>query len=363
MGGVTPAPVRGLVLGKFLPPHAGHLHLIRTAAAHCNALTVLVCTLGRDPIDGSLRADWMRELCAEIGPTCGDRPEDQVGTGGARTVRVVHVDEEVPQAPGDHPDFWEIWTALCTRYAGRVDVVFTSEPYGDELARVLGARHHLVDLMRHTYSISGTDIREDAFRSWEMIPPPVRAHYAARVALVGPESTGKSTLAARLAATFGTVWVPEYGREHTAAITARDGVPFQDRLTLSDIETIAAVQARREDRAARFANRVLFCDTELLTTRIWSEILFDRCPDAVVAASEAREYDLYLLLGTDIPWIDDGTRAFRDARQSHFDRIRATLDRLDRPYEIVCGSFDERLTRAIGVVLDRWPGLERIDDV
>ena len=339
--------VRGLVLGKFLPPHAGHLHLIRTAAARCDDLTVLVCALEREPIAGTVRAEWMRELAAEIDSS----------------IRIVHVDEDVPQAPDEHPAFWDIWAELCGRYAGLVDVVFTSEAYGDELARVLGARHHLVDLMRHTYPVSGTDIRDDAFGSWEMIPPPVRAHYAARVALVGPESTGKSTLAARLAAAFGTVWVPEYGREHTAEIAAREGVPFANAFTPADIETIATVQAEREDLAARGANRVLFCDTELLTTRIWSEIFFDRCPEGVVTASEAREYDLYLLLDTDIPWVDDGTRAFREQRQSHFDRIRATLDTLGRPYIVISGSFEERFARAVCAVRDRWPRLARIADV
>lgn len=345
MGGLT--RTRGLVLGKFLPPHAGHLHLVRTAARQCDELTVLVCTLEREPIPGGLRASWMRELAADIAPH----------------IRIVHVTDDVPQSPDEHPDFWAIWTRLCTRYAGRVDVVFTSETYGDRLAEVLGARHQLVDLMRLHFPVSGTAIREDAFASWEMIPAPVRAHYAARVALLGPESTGKTTLAARLAAAFGTVWVPEYGREHTAAIAARVGLPFQNAFTLDDITTIATVQAQREDRAARHANRVLFCDTELLTTRVWSEIFFDRCPDDVVAASEAREHDLYLLLDTDVPWVDDGTRAFRDGRQAHFDRIRATLDRLGRSYEIVGGSFEDRFARAAGIVRKRWPALARIDDV
>lgn len=345
MGGLT--PTRGLVLGKFLPPHAGHLHLVRTAARHCDELTVLVCTLDREPIPGALRAAWMRELGAGIAPH----------------VRIVHVTDDVPQTPEEHPAFWEIWTELCSRYAGPVDVVFTSETYGDRLAEVLGARHQLVDLMRQQFPISGTAIREDAFGSWEMIPAPVRAHYAARVALLGPESTGKTTLAARLAAAFGTVWVPEYGREHTAAIVAREGVPFQDAFTLADIVAIATAQGEREDRAARYANKVLFCDTELLTTRIWSEIFFDRCPDTVIEASDARRHDLYLLLDIDVPWIDDGTRAFRDDRQAHFDRIRTTLEQLGRPYEVIGGSFEDRFARAAGIVQERWPALMRIDDV
>ena len=338
--------IRGLVLGKFLPPHAGHVHLVRTGAALCDELAVLVCTRDRDPIPGRLRAGWMRELGAGIGAN----------------VRIVHVEDDVPQTPADHPDFWPIWTSLCGRYAGHVDVVFTSEDYGDELARVLGARHHLVDRMRHIYPVSSTAIREDAFGSWEMIPRPVRPHYAARVALMGPESTGKTTLAAQLATAFRTVWVPEYGREHTDAITAREGARFDSALTLADIETIATVQAEREDLAARCANRVLFSDTELITTRIWSEIFFDRCPDAVVSASESRKHDLYLLLDTDIPWVDDGTRIFRDERDSHFDRIRNRLDSLGRHYVVIRGSFDERLERAVRAVRDVWPRLRTCDD-
>src|SRR5215207_783182 len=110
---------RGLVLGKFLPYHAGHAHLIRAARAEVEELVVLVCSLPGDPIPGALRYAWVRECH----PDC----------------RVVHVAEEVPQAPEDDERFWPIWTELIARRAGPIDVVFTSEDYGDELARRLGA--------------------------------------------------------------------------------------------------------------------------------------------------------------------------------------------------------------------------------
>ena len=337
---------RGMLLGKFLPLHAGHLHLVRTAAARSDELTVLVCTLEREPIPGALRAAWMREMAAGIGTH----------------VRVVHVTDDVPQTPAEHPRFWEIWQALCARHAGPVDVVFSSERYGDELARVLGARHHLVDLDRRAFPVSGTAVRRDPLGAWELLPPPVRAHYARRVALVGPESTGKSSLAARLAASFATVWVPEYGREHTAAIAAREGTPgFAEFFTPGDVETIARVQRAREDRAARHANRVLFCDTDALTTRVWSEIYFGHCPEPVRAAAEEGRYHLTLLMDTDIPWVDDGTRGFAHRRRWHFDRLRASLDAAGRSFEVVSGSFEERLERAAQLVQSRWPALERID--
>jgi NadR type nicotinamide-nucleotide adenylyltransferase len=343
----SPDRTRGLILGKFLPPHAGHLHVLRTGAALCDELTVLVCTLAREPLDGRLRAGWVRELAATIGPH----------------VHVVHVEDDVPQTPDEHPRFWEIWADLCARHAGRVTLVFSSEEYGEKLARVLGARHHMVDHERRTFPVSGTAARTNPFAVWDMLPPPVRAHYAVRVALVGPESTGKSTLAARLAAAFGTLWVPEYGRDHTARITERTGESsFVGAFTGSDIETIARVQARNEDAAARRANRVLFCDTDLLTTRIWSEIILGECPAAVRTASEARRYGLHLLMDTDIPWLDDGTRRFGAERQAHFGRIRDTLDDLGWPYVVIGGSFEERLARAAGAVQERWPHLTRIDD-
>ena len=86
---------RGLVLGKFLPYHAGHAHLIRAARAQVDELVVLVCSVEREPIPGALRFRWVRDSHSDC--------------------RVVHVAEEVPQAPEDDPEFWPIWTDLdCT---------------------------------------------------------------------------------------------------------------------------------------------------------------------------------------------------------------------------------------------------------
>src|SRR5690348_6780398 len=97
---------RGLVLGQFLPYHAGHAHLIRTARAAVDELVVLVCSIESEPIPGPCRFAWVRDAH----PDC----------------RVIHVAEEVPQAPEDSAAFWPIWTDLIARYAGKVDVVFTS---------------------------------------------------------------------------------------------------------------------------------------------------------------------------------------------------------------------------------------------
>lgn len=317
------AAVRGLVLGKFLPYHAGHAHLIRSARAAVDQLTVLVCSLAREPIPGALRFRWVRDA----NPDC----------------RVVHVTDEVPQAPDEDAEFWPTWTALVERYAGRVDVVFTSEPYGDELARRIGARHVSVDEDRATIPVSATAIREDPIGNWDYIPPVVRPYFARRVALVGTESTGKTTLAERLAAHFETEWVPEYGRPYCEIFPA-------ESLTLPDFEAIAWGQATWEDERAMQANRVLICDTELQTTATWSDLIAGERPGWLTRVARERPYDLFLLLEPDVPWVADGLRVLEERRERHTELLRGELAAAGRRMVEVAGTFEEREAIAIHAI-------------
>ena len=124
--------------------------------------------------------------------------------------------------------------------------------------------------------------------------------------LIGSESTGKTTLAADLAAAFGTVWVPEYGREHWEGKLARGEPHFWRANEFADI---ARGQCERENAAARRANRVLVCDTDAFATRVWHHRYLDSWSpevDAIVAVH--RRPDLYLLTDIATPFVQDGTR-------------------------------------------------------
>ena len=314
---------RGLVLGKFLPYHAGHAHLINTARAQVDDLTVLVCSTAREPIPGPTRFRWVAESHSDC--------------------RVVHVAEEVPQAPGEHPDFWPIWTDLVRRHAGDIDVVFTSEDYGDELARRLGARHVCVDRGRSAYPISGSAIRQDPLRHWDFIPPVVRASYVHRVAILGTESTGKTTLAQRLAETFDTTWVPEYGREYCEG---RDAL----ELTSDDLDAIGRGQILAEESAARSANRVLICDTDVRTTATWSDIILGTRSAWLSQAAAADEYSHALLLDADVPWVQDGMRVLRDQRARHTNLLERELHTTHQSFTRIQGPFEERFRQAAAVV-------------
>lgn len=313
---------RGFVLGKFMPLHAGHVRLVDAAASACDELVILVCTSPDEPLPERLRYDWAREVWPRH--------------------RVVHVSEGQPSYPHEHPDFEAIWTELLRRRLPQgVDVFFSGEPYGDDVARWLGIEHVLVDRDRASPGLSATGVRRDPWGHWEALPPPVRAHYVVRVALVGPESTGKSTLARRLADRFRTVDVQEYGREHT-----RHMRPVSREIVPDDFAAIAREHAARIEAAARRADRILFSDTDVLTTALWAEIYLGSCPPEVRAAADAQRVDLHLLCAPDIAWEDDGTREFESLRPTHFRRLKDELDRRRAPYVVVRGEGEARLAAA-----------------
>lgn len=313
---------KGFVLGKFLPPHAGHLHLVRSAMAQTEELTVLVCTIRKEPIPGHLRYQWMCDLFPDA--------------------NIVHVTDEVPSYPHEHPDFEAIWTALLQREVPGAEVFFSSEDYGEDVARWLNIDHVLVDKERITFPVSGTTIREEALKHWEFIPEIVRPYFVKRIVLTGPESTGKTTMAQQLAAHFHTNWVEEYGRDY---FVMHGGIR-----EIADLSRIAEGQVRLEEEALLKANKLLICDTDLIVTQVWSEIYFKDCPQDVIDLSYTRRYDLHLLMDIDIPWEDDGTREFPQLREWHFKRLKEELDQRRLPYVIISGSFEERLQACIQAV-------------
>lgn len=315
----------GMLLGKFLPPHQGHRYLVDFARHYVDDLTVLVCTLPDEPIPGEARFGWMREMF----PGCDVR----------------HVTDVVPQEPSEHPDFWAIWRRLIRRHLPTgPDFVFASEDYGFRLAAELGAEYVPVDHGRDLVPVSGTAIRQAPMSYWEFIPDEVRPYFVRRVCVFGPECTGKTTLARALAAHYDTVWVSEYAR---GLIDLQDG-----RVDYRDIIRIARGQAASEDALARQANRVLFSDTDLVTTTIWSEVLFGECPTAVTEMANARDYDLYLVCDVDLPWEEDAQRHFPDPddRRAFFRRCIDEMETRGRRYQVVSGDRQARLEAAVEAV-------------
>ena len=330
---MLPKPQNGFVLGKFMPPHKGHVFLCEFARQYCEHLTILVGSMPDEPIPGRLRFEWMKKLF----PDC----------------TVVWCDEVLQQEPTGPDDqaFWDTWRRVVTDYgyngvAGRIDVVFASEDYGHRLADELGARFVPCDMVRQTVPTSGTKVRFNPQAEWDYLPDIVKPHFVKRATVFGPESTGKSTLAEQLGKRFRTVVVPEYGRTYTEVFGADvDGV---------DLQLIVAGHLASVTAAKAMANRIVIEDTDPVMTGVWSDMLVGE-RDPWFATYD--DYpNLYLLCDVDIPWVNDGTRYFEnDAdRRRFFETCENELKARGVPYVVIRGDHQQRLdtaTRAIEALL------------
>ena len=303
---------RGLVIGKLAPLHLGHEHLVAAARAACDEVVVLSYC---DPEPPGCEAERRRRWCAARFPfarawvvTPGWLAERAPG-------RAMPADADDGAA---HRDFvaWLLGDVL----GAPVDAVFTSEDYGEPLAAALTAHrrrraapapavvHVAVDPDRRVVPISGRAIRADVHAHRRWLAPEVYASFVRRVAILGGESSGKTTLAAALARRFETAWVPEYGRE---LWMERGG-----RLDSADLLRIAEEQVAREEAALLSSHRFLFCDTTPLTTRFYADVMFGAAEPRLEELSR-RAYDAVVLCAPDFAFVQDGTRqgeAFR-ARQ------------------------------------------------
>lgn len=319
---------RGFLLGKFMPPHAGHVALIESARRLVDELTILVSWQEDDPIAGPKRVEWLRGLA----PNC----------------RIVEHKGPAPQEPGASEDFWPVWQEIVAKaHPEPIDHVFAGEAYGLELARHIGGQ--FVPLGARVMDadpagiggLSGSAIRADPWSQWRFLPAPVRDHYAVTIVLHGVESVGKSTLAERLAVHYETITVPEYGRIHCETY----GTDCRER----DLLLIGRAQQAMIEAARPWCNRRLIADTDSLMTAAWAQMMIGYAPDELITERKA---DLYLMLGSDAPFVDDGTRVFGEPEQrAKFDRVARSVLKLTRANVVdINGDWDARFIAACAAI-------------
>ena len=165
-----------------------------------------------------------------------------------------------------------------------------------------------------------------------------------KIAITGPESTGKSTLAEGLASHYNTLWVPEFAREYINQLNR----PYNQ----NDILEIAKGQIKNESFLFSQIKNFLFCDTELMVTKIWSEVKYNSCDPWIMEKIAQNHYDLFLLCNIDLPWADDPQREHPHMRKLLFDLYLNEITKRELPFVIISGIDAERLKNAIKAVND-----------
>jgi NadR type nicotinamide-nucleotide adenylyltransferase len=181
-----------------------------------------------------------------------------------------------------------------------------------------------------------------------------------KIVIIGPESTGKSTLCELLAKHYQTKWVLEYAREYLLA----NGKEY----SYEDLLTIAKGQLALEDETSfqlpissfqppnlpltTHSPQLLFIDTDMYVMKVWCEFVFGKCHQWIIDQITERKYDLYLLCNTDLPWVKDELREYPDleTREKLFHVYKDILINQSTPWAEIKGSNEKRLQTAIDVV-------------
>ncbi|SMC70867.1 AAA family ATPase [Pedobacter africanus] len=165
-----------------------------------------------------------------------------------------------------------------------------------------------------------------------------------KIAIVGPESTGKSTITAQLATHYQTLWVPEYARYYCAALTEPCNLQDEINMFHGQVALEASILAIAQ-------KDLIFCDTTFLTVKIWSDEVFGETPQVVLDALPEYRYDFYLLMDIDLPWQEDPLRDFPHQREHFMEVWHKELKALNANY-VVVGGAEDRLSNAISAVED-----------
>ena len=163
-----------------------------------------------------------------------------------------------------------------------------------------------------------------------------------KIAIVGPESTGKSTISADLARHYQTAWVPEFSRDYCSKLT--EPCTWQDELNMFH------GQLKLEDDILPVANKILFCDTTILTVKIWCDFTFGYSPQQVLDKLPLHTYDFYLLMDIDLPWQEDPLRDFPTMREHFMQVWHEELMALKANYAVISGTHHQRLINSVSAV-------------
>jgi HTH-type transcriptional repressor of NAD biosynthesis genes len=322
--------------GSFDPLHLGHISDIIKAAAVCEELYVMISWCeGRESTSKELRYRWILN-CTKHLPN----------------VRIILVEDQAVSKEVYNTDYyWEKGAQDIKNAIGKpIDAVFCGSDYlgTNRFESLYCPESAVIYFDREEVPISSTEIREWASAHWDYLPEVCKDYYARKVLVVGGESTGKSTLVQNLALAYNTNYVAEYGR-----VTA-DYAGGEDFMLADDLHENLLRQRINIIDAAKKSNRILFVDTDAITTLFYSRFLLQNqkqievCEKLATAINEMTQWDLVLFLEPDVEFIQDGTRneKIRANREKYSQQIKQALTENNVAYHCLTGDYLERFETA-----------------
>jgi HTH-type transcriptional repressor of NAD biosynthesis genes len=326
-----------------MPLHKGHELMIEMAADELEELVVIVSD----------------EYGADLPPNMPDVHERyeiiKRKYAGYDNIRVVkHVDSFGAAKTYDKfgtaldERFWEHWTTVFKYLAPDARYVVSSDRYGGEMAKRLGIKWFPVDPDRELFNVSGTAIRKDPIKNWKYISREFRPFFAKKVVVIGAESSGKSTLVRDLGEHFNSPAVPEYGRILSEAYPNLSKEDFYEIVERHEFMTKKA--------AMESETGLVFVDTEKAVTYLYSKLYFKEPIAHFQNRIKSDEFDLWVLVAPNLPWVDDGTRVM--SSQEDRNVFFGELEVLTRPGRT--GYLNKDLNRMILHETDRKKRVELV---
>jgi HTH-type transcriptional repressor of NAD biosynthesis genes len=332
-----------IVVGKFLPPHAGHHSLIEHAQSRADRVLVLLVDGHGELPSADRRALWLQAIHPEVDVVVA---ADLCRHGTAPCVI-------------ECSDRWAAW--LGNAIPERFDLVVSSETYGQTFAERIGATHISFDPQREGRAVSGDAVRADLLGQWLNLHPIVRAGLHRRVVILGAESTGSTTLARDLAKSIGAPVAMEAGRTASWVLAGRFGGWDEVEWNVEDFRRILANQRRLEaDAAHRGAlgehgalGPWIVCDTDALATVAWWERYLDEGSEEALAFARSDLADLYLVTDpTDVEFVQDGIRDGEHVRHVMHQRFCELAHAWAYSWKLISGTSQERVTAAISALTE-----------
>ncbi|PHM28218.1 multifunctional transcriptional regulator/nicotinamide-nucleotide adenylyltransferase/ribosylnicotinamide kinase NadR [Xenorhabdus budapestensis] len=336
----------GVVFGKFYPLHTGHIYLIQRASSQVDELHVILC------YDELRDRELFINSSMSQQPTVSDRLRWLLQTFKYQKNIHIHAFDEQGMEP--YPHGWEAWSQSTKRFMVtkgiNPDYIYSSE--AQDVSRYkahFGIETILIDPQRSFMNISGSQIRQAPFHYWEYIPTEVKPFFVRTVAILGGESSGKSTLVNKLANMFNTTSAWEYGREYVFSHLGGDEMALQ----YSDYDKIALGHAQYIDFSVKYANKVAFIDTDFVTTQAFCKRYEGKEHPFVQAMIDEYRFDLVILLENNTPWVADGLRSLgNEQERKEFQQLLKSLLKKNN-IDYVCVNspdYDQRFLRCVELV-------------